>query len=55
MVKHGWNKSVLTTFNFIANLPETVCDWSSKSINAALKNPEVNNFVNSFSKNTDKK
>lgn len=50
LAKESWNKGVLTTFKFIANLPETIDNWSATGIDAAMKNPEIKTFAESFKK-----
>lgn len=50
LAKESWNKGVLTTFEFIANLPETINNWSSKGIDAAMKNSEIKKIAESFKK-----
>lgn len=54
IVKESWNAGILTTFRFIANIPETLGVWSSDGIDAALQNPEIKKFMESFSNNTAK-
>lgn len=55
LAKESWNKGVLSTFRFIADLPETVNEWSAKGADKVLQNQDIKNFVESFSKNSSTK
>lgn len=39
----------MTTFEYLSNLPDTVNKWTKKGVEAARNNPEIKNFLNSFS------
>lgn len=54
LAKESWNRGVLVTFNFIANLPEKVTEWSLKGIEA-LQHPEMKNIISSFSEENKEK
>lgn len=53
LAREGWNKGVLVTFNFLANLPEKISDWSAKGIEA-LQQSELKNALNLTESNKEK-
>jgi hypothetical protein len=46
-VKLYWNKGVLSTFQFLSELPHLLNTWTQNGITAILENPDVKMFLES--------
>ncbi|CAH1106116.1 unnamed protein product [Psylliodes chrysocephalus] len=49
IVKESWNKGVLITFKFIADLPNNTYKWTSKGVDTVRQNEEIKKLIGSFS------
>ncbi|ERL85466.1 hypothetical protein D910_02885 [Dendroctonus ponderosae] len=49
LAKEYWNAGVRATFAFLVKLPDYSCEYTKKGRDKLMENPEIKNFVNSFS------